>query len=80
MDNLTKGGATQLALRIADYWHQRGCSHFEAVVVPLGRFGQDGHLIYGVRSNLDHRGLPPREPTPASHRAPAELPNLREAA
>ncbi len=64
MDNLTKAGATALALRVADYWHRRGFRHFECAVVPLGINGHDGHYTYGIRSNLDAAGNPPKRPTP----------------
>lgn len=80
LDNLTKAGATELAQRIANYWLDRGFPYIETVVVPLGRFaqlGRDGNNAYGVRSNLDERGYPPRQqarPIAVERRQPATLP------
>lgn len=64
-DNLTRAGATDLAMRIAKYWHSRKDGrHVEVVVVPLGFRDNKNGQSYGVRTNLDAGGNPPTRPTP----------------
>lgn len=65
MDNLTHRGATDLALKIAEHWRARGYPQVETIVVPVGKASDDGNVLFGVRSNLDHRGLPPLAGVPA---------------